>query len=151
MADLPGLTDVIERVTENVFGIRFRDEYSTEVNRAVERVLVDRLLLLAARAPMAQVRAESALALRRLRQRVMEGSGTPDWPQDAHYSLLCEDIRRFLERPHESIANPPPRRPSRQPHRRSRPAVDRLGLGVDIQPMGKLRLVVAGVGARNGW
>jgi hypothetical protein len=105
---LPGLTDVIERVTENVFGIRFRDNYVTEVNRAVERVLVDRLLLLASRSPMAQVRAESAMALRRLRQRVMEGGGTPDWPQDAHYELLTEDIRRFLERPYESVANPAP-------------------------------------------
>jgi hypothetical protein len=106
--NLPGLTDVIERVSENVFGIRFRDGYPTEVNRAVERVLVDRLLLLASHAPMAQVRAESAMALRRLRERVMAGSGTPDWPQDAHYELLTEDIRRFLERPHESVANPAP-------------------------------------------
>ena len=99
-------TDKIERYLKNT-----KVKTDPEVNRAVERVLVDRLLLLAARAPMAQVRAESALALRRLRLRVMEGSGTPDWPQDAHYELLCEDIRRFLERPHESMANPAPLAP----------------------------------------
>ena len=107
--DLPGLTDVIDRVVENVFGIRFRDGYDTEVNRAVQRVLVDRLVLLAARAPMPQVRAESTMALKRLRQRVVDGSGTPELAQDAHYSLLCEDIRRFLERPHQPVTTPPAR------------------------------------------
>ncbi len=104
--DLPGLTDVIDRVVEDVFGIRFRDGYDIEVNRAVERVLMDRLMMLASQAPMAQVRAESTMALKRLRQRVEEGSGTPELAQDAHYSLLCEDIRRFLERPHQPIDAP---------------------------------------------
>jgi len=26
--------------------------------------------------------------------------------QEAHYGLICEDIRRFLERPHQSITTP---------------------------------------------
>jgi len=105
--DLPGLTDIIDRVVENVFGVRFRDGYDAEVNRAVERVLVDRLIMLAAQAPMAQVRAETTMALKSLRQRVLDGSGTPEMAQDAHYGLLCEDIRRFLERPHQPITAPP--------------------------------------------
>ena len=104
--DLPGLTDVIDRVVENTFGIRYRDGYDTEINRAVQRVLVDRLMMLAAQAPMAQVRAETTLALKLLRQRVLVGSGTPEVAQDAHYGLLCEDIRRFLERPHQPITAP---------------------------------------------
>jgi hypothetical protein len=104
--DLPGLTEVMDRVVENVFGIRFRDGYAAEVNRAVERVLVDRLMRLAAQAPMAQVRAEATMGLRALRQRVMEGGGSTETPQAAHYSLLCEDIRRFLERPHQPISSP---------------------------------------------
>lgn len=104
--DLPGLTDIIDRVVENVFGVRFRDGYHAEVNRAVERVLVDRLKMLAAQAPMAQVRAETTRALRGLRQRVMEGGGTPDVAEDAHYGLLCEDIRRFLERPQQPVDTP---------------------------------------------
>ena len=104
--DLPGLTEIMDRVVENVFGVRFRDGYDAEVNRAVERVLVDRLMMLAAQAPMAQVRAETTAALKRLRQRVMEGSGTPELSEDAHYALICEDIRRFLERPHATVANP---------------------------------------------
>jgi hypothetical protein len=104
--DLPGLTDVTELVVENVFGIRYRDGYDAEVNRAVERVLVDRIMMLAAQAPMAQVRAEATMALKHLRERVMEGSGTPEVEESAHYALLCEDIRRFLERPHEAITSP---------------------------------------------
>ncbi len=97
--DLPGLSEVIDQVVDDVFGLRFRDGYDMEVNRAVERVLVDRIIMLAAQAPAAQVRAESAMALRRLRERVMAGSGTPGTEEEAHYNLLCEDIRRFLERP----------------------------------------------------
>lgn len=104
--DLPGLMDIVDRVVENVFGVRFRDGYDAEVNRAVERVLVDRLMMLASQAPMAQVRAETTLALKSLRARVMEGSGTPEVAEDAHYALLCEDIRRFLERPHAPISAP---------------------------------------------
>jgi FAD/FMN-containing dehydrogenase len=104
--DLPGLTDVIDRVVENVFGVRFRDGYDTELNHVVERALVDRIMMLAAQAPMAQVRAESAMALRLLRQRVLAGRGTPEPAQDAHYDLLCEDIRRFLERPLQPITAP---------------------------------------------
>jgi len=104
--DLPGLSEVISQVVEGVFGMRYRNGYHTEVNRAVERVLVDRLMMLAALAPMAQVRAETTRALRDLRIRMMEGGGTPDLAQDAHYDLLAEDIRRFLERPHEAISVP---------------------------------------------
>ena len=104
--DLPGLTEITDRVVENVFGVRFRDGYDAEVNRAVERVLVDRLVMLATQAPMAQVRAETTAALKRLRQRVMEGGGNLDASESAHYALICEDIRRFLERPHEPVANP---------------------------------------------
>ena len=111
--DLPGLSDVIDQVIDNVFGLRFRDGYEMEVNRAVERVLVDRLILLAAQAPSAQVRAESTLALSRLRERVMAGSGTPATSEEAHYNLLCEDIRRFLERPLQS--SQPPATPTLPP------------------------------------
>jgi hypothetical protein len=105
--DLPGLTEVVDRVVENVFGVRFRDGYDAEVNRAVERVLVDRLMMLAAQAPMSQVRAEATMALKNLRESVMEGTGTAQLEEVAHYGLLCEDIRRFLERPHQTISSPP--------------------------------------------
>jgi hypothetical protein len=106
--DLPGLSEVVSQVVESVFGIRYRNGYHIELNRAVERVLVDRLMRLAAQAPMAQVRAETTLALKDLRSLILEGAGTPDLAQDAHYNLLAEDIRRFLERPYETVPTPAP-------------------------------------------
>jgi len=105
-SDLPGLEEVMDRVIENVFGVRYRDGYSAEVNRAVERVLVDRIMMLAAQAPMAQVRAIASLSLRNLRLRIMEGSGTPEFAEEAHYAQLTRDINRFLERPMAPIAVP---------------------------------------------
>jgi len=106
--DLPGLSEVVSQVVESVFGIRYRNGYHIELNRAVERALVDRLMRLAAQAPMGQVRAETTLALKDLRMLILEGAGTPDLAQDAHYHLLAEDIRRFLERPHETVPGPAP-------------------------------------------
>jgi hypothetical protein len=104
--DLPGLDDVVERMVESLFGIRYRDPYQAEVNRSVQRVLVDRLMMLAAEAPMPQVRAQTVQALERLDGRIKEGAGNADEATFAHYALLCKDIRRFLDRPYEAIATP---------------------------------------------
>jgi hypothetical protein len=104
--DLPGLTEIIDRVIEGVFGGAFGDGYEAEVNRAVERVLVDRLMMLAAQAPMAQVRAEATMALKNLQAMAVEGMNTPAMGEEAHHWLLWDDIRRFLERPHQAITAP---------------------------------------------
>ncbi len=97
--DLPGLDDVLGRVVESVFGLRFRDGYEAEVNRSTQRVLVDRVIMLSGQAPMAQVRAQATQALEKLDQRIREGAGHTDEATAAHYSLLCKDMRRFLDRP----------------------------------------------------
>jgi hypothetical protein len=106
--NLPGLDDVLDRVMESLFGIRYRDGYQAEINRAVQRVLVDRLMMLAGEAPMAQVRAQAAWALERLDERIREGAGNTDAPTEAHYALLRKDMRRFLDRPHDPITPPAP-------------------------------------------
>jgi hypothetical protein len=103
---LPGLDDVLDRVVENVFGLRFGDPYEAEVNRTVESVLVDRIILLAGQAPMPQVRALAAQALEALHLQITQGGGNTDRATAAHYDLLCRDIRRFLDRPHEPLAPP---------------------------------------------
>ncbi len=104
--DLPGLTDVVDRLVESLFGLRYRDGYEAEVNRAVQRVLVDRIILLAGQSPMAQVRAEASQALESLDQRIAEGGGNADASTAAHYALLRKDIRRFLDRPQAPIPTP---------------------------------------------
>lgn len=104
--DLPGLDDVLGRLVEDVFGMRYRDGYQSEVSRAVQRVLVDRVVMLAGEAPMAQVRAQATRALEVLDARIDEGAGATDEAMAAHYALLRKDIRRFLDRPHEPLATP---------------------------------------------
>jgi len=104
--DLPGLTDVLERVRQATFGAQPRDGYEAEVNRAVERVFVDRMMELAGRAPMAQVRAESQAELRRLALWLGRAADSADAADAAHYAMIASDISRFLQRPHAPLAAP---------------------------------------------
>ena len=57
---LPGLGDVIDTMTKSVFQRPAKTAYEAEVGRAVERVVVERLIALAATAPVGQVRAIAA-------------------------------------------------------------------------------------------
>jgi len=104
--DLPGLGEIIRDYADAIFGPSFADPYQAEVNRGVERVFVDRIMALAARAPMPQVRAFATQALTEIRDRVEENAPRVDWANQAHYLLLRQDIDRFLTRPHETIAVP---------------------------------------------
>jgi len=104
--DLPGLGEITRDYADAIFGPSFADPYQAEVNRGVERVFVDRIMDLAARAPMAQVRAFATQALTEIRSRVEESAPGMDRANQAHYLLLRQDIDRFLTRPHETIAVP---------------------------------------------
>ena len=92
---LPGLNDVITRVIDATFGAKAATAYEAEIKRAVERVVVDRLIDLADAAPMAQVRAIATHHLKALQSRGAGGTV----PDIAHYGLLATDIKRFLDRP----------------------------------------------------
>ena len=96
---LPGLGDVIDRLTKATFGAVTANAYEAAVRRASSRVLVDRLTWLAIVAPDAQVRAVAARKLKLLAAR----TGAPGNEADiAHYSLIAADVKRFLERPAET-------------------------------------------------
>jgi hypothetical protein len=109
--ELPGFGLVLDRLIAGVFDLQYQDAYEAEVNRAVERVLVNRVMALAGMAPMSQVRALATQALQRIRRQVVEGlsvqqirEGTnPAW---AHQQLLNQDIQRFLDRPHAPLTSP---------------------------------------------
>jgi hypothetical protein len=105
--NLPGLGDVYRRLTNGIFGPSYVDPYQAEINRAVERVYVDRITALAGNAPMAQVRALSTQALVDIRDRVTAEAPDAEEANRAHYLLLQQDIERFLNRPHEAIEVPP--------------------------------------------
>ncbi len=98
---LPGLGEVLERTAAAVFASPGADPYHRELARAVQRAMVERLMDLAADAPMPQVRAEAAEQLRITRQAV-SGRGTMDAGERAHDRLLADDISRFLDRPWEA-------------------------------------------------
>ncbi|MBI1872274.1 MAG: zinc-dependent metalloprotease [Acidobacteria bacterium] len=114
---LPGLEEVIDRLTKATFDAATTTPYEAEVRRAEERVLVDRVMWLAAGSPNAQVRAVASLKLSRLAARLRVVVGKPEADQ-AHQALLAADIKRFLERPNDParpIQAPPPNAPPGAP------------------------------------
>jgi hypothetical protein len=108
---LPGLNEVIERVLAATFQAATADPYEAEVKRAVEKVAIDNLMALAARAEMPQVK---AIALYHLDRRSSElartvasagnGSGASvgseaDVAEAAHRSMLAREVGKFLDNP----------------------------------------------------
>jgi hypothetical protein len=112
---LPGLNEVIERLYAASFDVRAADAYEAEVKRAVERLVIENLMNLAARAPMPQVK---AIALHQLDlrssqlARVVASNSQQSSPDEAetaeaaHRSTLARDVARFLEEP--VVASLPP-------------------------------------------
>src|SRR5207248_11008853 len=66
----PGLEDVIDRLTTATFDAASATPYEAAVRRAEERVLVDRIMWLAAASPNSQVRAVASLKLSKLAARL---------------------------------------------------------------------------------
>lgn len=97
---LPGLGEVIDRLTKATFDAVTTTPYEAEVRRATERVLVDRLTWLATSAPNGQVRAVASMKLQKLAARLRAQIGKPE-SDVAQHTLLAADIKRFLERPAE--------------------------------------------------
>jgi hypothetical protein len=95
---LPGLEEVIDRLTKAVFDAAATTPYEMEVRRAEERVLVDRVMWLASGAPNGQVRAIASLKLANLAARLKSMAPTVE-AEVAQHTLLAADIKRFLERP----------------------------------------------------
>lgn len=96
---LPGLSHVIDELHSATFGITPQNSYEAEVNRAVERVVVDRLMALADSAQMPQVRAIVSWRLEQLRDELKDTPPGVEESDQAHYALLARDISRFLTRP----------------------------------------------------
>jgi len=97
---LPGLEEVLDRLTKATFDAVTASPYETEIRRTEERVLVDRVTWLATAAPNAQVRALASLKLQKLAARLRAETGKGEADQ-AQHTLLAADIKRFLERPAE--------------------------------------------------
>jgi hypothetical protein len=99
---LPGLEEVIDRLTKATFDAPAVTAYEQEIRRSEKRVLVDRVMWLATGAPNAQVRAIAAFKLSRMAARMRAEAGASEGDQ-AQHMLLAADIKRFLERPAETM------------------------------------------------
>jgi hypothetical protein len=99
---LPSLEEVIDRLTTATFAATAATPYEAEIRRAEERVLVDRLMWLAAASPNGQVRAIASWRLMKLAARIKAQSDTGEADQ-AQNTLLAADIKRFLENPTELL------------------------------------------------
>ena len=97
---LPGLEDVIDRLTAATFDAPTATPYEAAVRRTEERVLVDRAMWLASAAPNSQVRAIASLKLSKLAARLKAAAARSE-ADTAQQALLAADIKRFLERPAE--------------------------------------------------
>jgi hypothetical protein len=93
---MPGLHGVIDRIMAAAFAPAPADAYEAEVQRAVQRVVVEQLMTLATGADMSQVR---AIASAKLRARAAALTAAGSSPAAAHALLLAADIKRFLDRP----------------------------------------------------
>ncbi len=112
-ASLPGLETVLDELTATAFGADPVTPYEAEVGRAVQRVLVERLLALSAGAGMPQVRATAGLKLERLREDLQQRIRRADDADAAHFRLLAQDISRSAEQaapsgsPPTGVESPP--------------------------------------------
>jgi hypothetical protein len=131
---LPGLNEVIERLFAATFDARAADAYEAEVKRAVEKLVIDNLMSLAARAEMPQVKAIALhhLDLRSSELARMVASASQSDPEEAetaeaaHRSMLARDVSRFLENP--VVASLPAGIPAIPPGAPIDPGMDWLGV-----------------------
>jgi hypothetical protein len=119
-SSLPSFDEVLSRLVHEVFTAQPGNDYEAEINRAVERVLVDRMMAIAASAPMPQVRATTSFYLEQIATQLAEEAESAPAGDAAHYALLARDIGRFLNRPAEPFTQPadqaiPPGAPIGQP------------------------------------
>ena len=112
---LPGLEEVIDRMTKATFDAAAGTPYELEIRRAEERVLVDRMMWLATVSANSQVRAVASFKLSKLAKRLKSEASTSDAERAQHESIAA-DVKRFLERPAEAMrAMPSPSAPPGAP------------------------------------
>jgi Met-zincin/Domain of unknown function (DUF5117) len=113
-AQMPGLEDVIDRLTTATFDAPSASGYEAAVRRAEERVLVDRVMWLATASPNNEVRAIASMKLSKLAARLKTQIAKSE-ADTASRTLLAADIKRFLERPLDSARPIPHAAPDAPP------------------------------------
>lgn len=88
-ASLPGFDDAVNEVVKATFAAQTSSPYEAEIARAIQNVVVEHLMEVAANSRMPQVRAIAKTAL----DGIAKGAGS-----DAYRALLAHDIERFNAR-----------------------------------------------------
>ncbi len=104
---LPGLDEVIDRLTDATFDARASDSYGQAIIRATQSAFVERLMELALQADMPEVKAQADYALDALRRRVSTGATGVGAAERAHRFRLQQDIARFQREPKEFVRAQP--------------------------------------------
>jgi len=109
----PGLADLIDRLLDFTWKAKTpSDGAQAAVARAVERVVVDRLIDLAGNTRAApDVRAIAAAKLRELEGLLRSTHRTESPVEEAHRRMAADDIARFLSRPSAAAPTPQPLKP----------------------------------------
>ena len=94
---LPGLDAVLQRLVTTVLTVSASTPYEMEIRRTLQSVLADRVMDLAGRAPMPQVRAQARWALLQMNNR--RESDRRSAEDVAHMTLIESEVKRFLDRP----------------------------------------------------
>ncbi|MGH7468738.1 MAG: zinc-dependent metalloprotease, partial [Longimicrobiales bacterium] len=105
-ASIPGLDAVIDAIFAATFGASAADDYEREIQRATERVAIERLIALAANASMPQVRAIARHKLQEKQRQLRQAETKAVAAQAAHESMIAADIERALTRPAAAYAAP---------------------------------------------
>ena len=98
-SSLPGLHQVLTRVSEFVLGAQTENDYEAEVKRAIESVYIGRLISLASSAGMPQVRALTNASLEDLSERFGVAADRGSEQEAAHYRQLVREISLHFLRP----------------------------------------------------
>lgn len=111
--DQVSLETVLGGLLRATFGAAPADAYEAQIQQAVQAVVVDRMMWLAANASMYSARATTNGTLRRIATLLGEQEG-------AHAMTLAQDIQRFMDRPAAPATSPngveaPPGAPIGQP------------------------------------
>jgi hypothetical protein len=107
---LPGLEEVIDSLFAAAFNRPAASAYEAELQRTVQRIVVDELINLAGAAVMPQVRAIASFKLRARAallftpQPAAAALTVASQRSTAHAAMLAEDITRFMNRPVAAVA-----------------------------------------------
>jgi hypothetical protein len=103
---IPGLDAVIDGIFGATFGASAADDYEREIQRATERVAIERLIGLMSNASMPQVRAIARHKLQEKQRELRQMETKALAAQAAHESMIAADIERALTRPAAPYAAP---------------------------------------------